>query len=164
MLAVFRNWKNKQAPEDVERIRQLLKEKLSSDNLTTLEWVHHDKISTKNFSFTYFRSRQQSRVLQHRGSRSRDTRATRGVLGSIQANDDREAPWVHRQQSRNWPRWRKGKEENCPGNVWSSMSARLDLTEWKGRKSIGHVKELNWDLDEEVSRSRRNFWVVSRFN
>jgi hypothetical protein len=37
MLAVFRNWKNKQAPEDVERIRQLLKEKLSSDNLTTLE-------------------------------------------------------------------------------------------------------------------------------
>lgn len=37
MLAVFRNWKSKQAPEDVERIRRLLQEKLPSDNHTTLE-------------------------------------------------------------------------------------------------------------------------------
>jgi hypothetical protein len=37
MLAVFRNWKTKHAPEDVERIKKLLKAKLSSDNHSTLE-------------------------------------------------------------------------------------------------------------------------------
>jgi hypothetical protein len=37
ILAVFRNWKAKHAPDDVERIKKLLKEKLSSDNHSTLE-------------------------------------------------------------------------------------------------------------------------------
>jgi hypothetical protein len=37
ILAVFRNWKNKQTSSDIERIKSLLKEKLSSDNHSTLE-------------------------------------------------------------------------------------------------------------------------------
>lgn len=37
MLAVFRNWKHKQTSSDIERIKSLLKEKLSSDNHSTLE-------------------------------------------------------------------------------------------------------------------------------
>lgn len=39
MLAVFRNWKNKNTQQDVERVKRLLKEKLSIDNHVTLEWV-----------------------------------------------------------------------------------------------------------------------------
>lgn len=37
MLAVFRNWKNKNTQQDVERVKRLLKEKLSIDNHVTLE-------------------------------------------------------------------------------------------------------------------------------
>lgn len=37
ILALFRNWKNKQASEDVVRIKNSLVEKLSSDNHVTLE-------------------------------------------------------------------------------------------------------------------------------
>lgn len=37
MLVVFRNWKNKNISEDVDRMKNLLKEKVSSDNHSTLE-------------------------------------------------------------------------------------------------------------------------------
>lgn len=37
MLALFRNWKNKNILEDVDRMKNLLTEKVSSDNHSTLE-------------------------------------------------------------------------------------------------------------------------------
>lgn len=51
MLAVSRNWKNKQAPTDVERIKNLLKEKLPNDNHSTLEWVFFHVLSG---AFAYY--------------------------------------------------------------------------------------------------------------
>lgn len=103
ILVVFREWKDKPVSVEANQMKTFLRNKLSADNQLTLQWVFSHFLSALIvfFSSLFHLSfsplfLNQSRLLQHRWRRSRQSRLARGIPGRFQAKSHRKASLLHR--------------------------------------------------------------------